>query len=642
MKRSRRLGVAVAAVAALHAAVVHAGPLAFVTDAGYSGDVSVVDTATNAVVKTIQLRDNSPVAVAVDPTGARAYVATSGQVAVIDVASVLVPFVNAVVGTISAGPGFSPKCLAMSPDGTRLYVCSYGKVYVVDTATNAVIASIDASNGGSGYLRGVAVDAAGTRAYALLQGAQATAVQVIDLATQTVSSTIHFYDPGPVSSVVLSPDGSRLYVAAGVFNRGEVWIADTATGTPLGRISVGVGPSGMAIERQGRRLYTANAGVGTVSVVDLASGAVVATIPVGVNPADLALNPPGTRAYVANAGSGTASVIDLATNTVMTSIALPGTPAGMAIAATAPATPDVDGDGSADVVWRNAASGEVNWWRMNGTALLPGSGHVSTVSSPDWIILATGDFDGDGKADLLWRNTATGDVNVWFLDGTAVKPTSGSIAAINPARWQFAGTGDIDGDGNSDIVWRDATTGDVYVWFMNGLAMLPGSGPIGSVPSAWNIVGVGDVDGDGKADLVWHNVITGDVNVWLLDGDSIKSGSGSVANLNPAQWQFGGVGDVDGDRKADLVWRNIVTGDVHVWLMDGLAIRTGSGFVNTAPPATWSIVGMGDFDGDGRADLLWRSSTHAINTWLMSGRTIKPASGEIANVGTAQWQPVKP
>ena len=73
----------------------------------------------------------------------------------------------------------------------------------------------------------------------------------------------------------------------------------------------------------------------------------------------------------------------------------------------------------------------------------------------------TGDFDGDGKSDIYWRNSTTGDNYIWKSGtGGANEQYAGTLNQ----NWQVAGTGDYDGDGKSDIYWRNSTTGDNYIW----------------------------------------------------------------------------------------------------------------------------------------------------------------------------------
>jgi hypothetical protein len=80
--------------------------------------------------------------------------------------------------------------------------------------------------------------------------------------------------------------------------------------------------------------------------------------------------------------------------------------------------------------------------------------------------------NGDGKADILWRNSTTGQVYIWLMNGTTLT-SSGSLGSVS-SDWSIAGVGDFDGNGTSDTLWRNSTTGQVYIWFINGTTMSGG------------------------------------------------------------------------------------------------------------------------------------------------------------------------
>src|SRR5262245_41537348 len=67
------------------------------------------------------------------------------------------------------------------------------------------------------------------------------------------------------------------------------------------------------------------------------------------------------------------------------------------------------------------------------------------------------DVDGDGKSDLVFSSRRTGDVTVWFMNGTAVSRQATLFQGLSPA-WQFSAVGDLDGDGKSDLIWRNSQT----------------------------------------------------------------------------------------------------------------------------------------------------------------------------------------
>ena len=68
-----------------------------------------------------------------------------------------------------------------------------------------------------------------------------------------------------------------------------------------------------------------------------------------------------------------------------------------------------------------------------------------------------GDFNGDCKSDILWRNTSTGEVDMWLMNGTSV--TTGANLGTLATTWSIAGSGDFNGDGKSDMLWRNTSPG---------------------------------------------------------------------------------------------------------------------------------------------------------------------------------------
>jgi Metallo-peptidase family M12B Reprolysin-like/FG-GAP-like repeat len=269
---------------------------------------------------------------------------------------------------------------------------------------------------------------------------------------------------------------------------------------------------------------------------------------------------------------------------------------------------DLNGDGKADILWRNT-SGTVGMWFLNGTSLT-GSGVAATVPT-QWRIVGDGDFNGDGKLDILWQDTS-GSVAVWLLNGASVIGTG--FLGILDSNWTVAGVADFNGDGKADILWRHSS-GTLAVWLMNGLTVI-GSGMVGSLASDATILGVGDFNGDGKADILLRNS-AGAITIWLLNGASIV-GTGSVGVLG-SDWTVSAVADFNGDGRADIAWRH-TSGNVVVWLINSFSI-IGSASLGTIS-TDWTILGAGDFNGDARADLLWRNSSGGVAVWLLNGLSV--------------------
>src|SRR5204862_142467 len=81
--------------------------------------------------------------------------------------------------------------------------------------------------------------------------------------------------------------------------------------------------------------------------------------------------------------------------------------------------------------------------------------------------VARADFNGDGRADILWRNSSTGENHVCLMNGTTITG-GGSVRTEPDQNWKVAGGGDFNGDGTADILWRYSPTGENYVYLMNG------------------------------------------------------------------------------------------------------------------------------------------------------------------------------
>ena len=81
-------------------------------------------------------------------------------------------------------------------------------------------------------------------------------------------------------------------------------------------------------------------------------------------------------------------------------------------------------------------------------------------------------FDGDGKADILWRDPVSGTNAIWFMNGLTLA-SYGSVATV-PTNWVVARVADYDGDGKADILWRDGATGSNALWLMNGTTIVSG------------------------------------------------------------------------------------------------------------------------------------------------------------------------
>jgi hypothetical protein len=241
---------------------------------------------------------------------------------------------------------------------------------------------------------------------------------------------------------------------------------------------------------------------------------------------------------------------------------------------------------------------------------------------------ASGDFNNDGNTDILWRNKQTGDVAVWYMDGTGNISDIKWISQGVDTTWEIVGTGDFDNNGNTDILWRNKISGAVAAWNMDGAGGISNIKWVHQgVDTTWEIVGTGDFDNSGNTDILWRNKVSGAVAVWNMDGGGGISNIKWVHQSVDTTWEIVGTGDFDNSGNTDILWRNKVSGAVAVWNMDGAGGISNIKWISQGVDTNWEIVGTGDFNNDGKTDILWRNKVSgAVAVWNMDG------AGGISNI----------
>ncbi len=227
------------------------------------------------------------------------------------------------------------------------------------------------------------------------------------------------------------------------------------------------------------------------------------------------------------------------------------------------------------------------------------------LMTPPAVPYVRGDGDGDGVSDLLWRHATSG--LVYVMPMKAGVPQPGGVIHIEPdATWTIAGIGDLDGDGRRDLVWWNQATGMVYGMLADGTRIKEQGVVYVEPDTRWRIAAVADFDGNGKADLLWRNSETGWVYLMPLVG--LQPQVGAVIHVEPdVRWQILGAADFDGDNKADILWRNLETGMLYLMRMDGTRVIAGQ-VAYQEPNLAWVPLALLDADGDRNADLLWRNA----------------------------------
>ncbi|WND36257.1 FG-GAP-like repeat-containing protein [Streptomyces sp. BB1-1-1] len=254
------------------------------------------------------------------------------------------------------------------------------------------------------------------------------------------------------------------------------------------------------------------------------------------------------------------------------------------------ATPDfgdLNGDGRADVVSRDRA-GRLWFTPGDTTGRLIGTGGWNAMSA----LTRHGDFSRDGREDVIAREASTG--RLWLYPGTG-DGSLGSRKLIGTGGWngmrEITAFGDLTGDGRSDLIAAEKSTGRLYLYPGTSTGTLGSRKLIGT--GGWNtmnaLVGMGDTNGDGHPDLYAREAATG--KLYLYPGT--RSGAlGSRTLIGTGGWNAMGhlfaVGDFNGGEAPDLV---AVTNESFV--LDGWSDNPG-----------WLMAYLGR--GDGRLDDAWR------------------------------------
>jgi hypothetical protein len=220
------------------------------------------------------------------------------------------------------------------------------------------------------------------------------------------------------------------------------------------------------------------------------------------------------------------------------------------------AVDDFDADGVPDLVFRANDSGAVVVWLLGGRdgAVCIGSGSLSGAPLPsgEWDIAASADFDRDGRADLLWRNRLTHKLAVWLLDGTVWRATIVPHPdAAADADWQVVAAGDFNGDTTVDLLWYNRVSGRVVQWLLDAaLVRVEGRfiDPAQAGDRNWEVVAAGEYgfgpNGQaGTHDLVWRNASSGRLVVWFMDCAGSRTGGAFTtpqAPADPLAWAVAG------------------------------------------------------------------------------------------------------
>ena len=294
---------------------------------------------------------------------------------------------------------------------------------------------------------------------------------------------------------------------------------------------------------------------------------------------------------------------------------------------------DLNGDGIDDVLLRHARTGQWHYSAMHGEAVmeLP-SGPADLTDNLDWRVAAVADFDGDGNDDVLLRHSVTGRWFLYPMEGGAHREEGRGIAELpNDSKWRLAGTGDLDGDGNADVVLRHDATGAWAYHRMNGRETLDTATLALPADDAWSLAGLADLDGDGTHDVLLRNA---DGAWWYhpMDGARTLDGAGPADLTARNVWALAGLGDLNGDGRDDVLLRHTEDGRWHYRAMNGAkSIPAQSGPVSLPESPEWDTAARARPAGCAPADV--------PAAWVEAEAPAPACTGTAPPAPTIGWMP---
>ena len=268
-------------------------------------------------------------------------------------------------------------------------------------------------------------------------------------------------------------------------------------------------------------------------------------------------------------------------------------------------------------LWRGTNSGdegklriwEANWDSQNA-AFVPRAVYFPANYTEDYSIQTFGDYDGDGDADIFWRNNVTPN-GLWkshiMEGGLRTGQQDAGLWFDAPHAYVTAGSGDTDADLDDDVIVYNPSTGTVEILVMNNFAA---TRTVVGTKAGYQVERVGDFDGDGDADLVLREQAGQAEVIWELNGNAFVQEIALPAMATG--WASVCAADFDKDGDADIMVTRASDG-AHKWYEMENNARVSQKF--TGSSLAWTFLACVDVDADGDADTLW-TQADGTNRWV--------------------------
>jgi uncharacterized protein (DUF2141 family) len=264
------------------------------------------------------------------------------------------------------------------------------------------------------------------------------------------------------------------------------------------------------------------------------------------------------------------------------------------------ATGDFNGDGRPDVVTANKLTSDVSVFLNQGANLSPA---VNSAAGQPGEFLLVGDINNDGKLDVVVGGVRSLSASVLFGKGNGTFSTPSMVPLGVVKETTQLAMADFNGDGNLDLVALDSRTENVYVSFgLGGGLFAPAVTLTGSLPAQY--LAVGDVNGDGYPDILTYQ-LDGFLYEFLSNGNGTFSAATRLQGFDSINGPLN-LADVNGDGKLDVVF---IGSPVAVLLGNGDG-TFGSIVYSQTNLFEPSALALADFNGDGKLDIAAASGVY--------------------------------
>ncbi|TYP99006.1 putative secreted protein (Por secretion system target) [Tenacibaculum adriaticum] len=297
---------------------------------------------------------------------------------------------------------------------------------------------------------------------------------------------------------------------------------------------------------------------------------------------------------------------------------------------------DVDGDGDLDVLSASLNDDTIAWYANDGGADPTFTKIIVTDTADGASSVSVGDVDNDGDLDIL-AASRDDDTVAWYANDGTTNPTFTKMIVTNTADGVFeANLYDIDGDGDLDIL-AASRDDDTVAWYENDGATNPTFTKRIITETADGTYGAcaGDLDGDGDIDII-STSFYGDTVAWYENNGAVNPVFTKIVISNTDDGPFKvSVGDVDNDGNLDILSTSYYDGEIIWYKNDGAADPSFSKIIinNTSPTA--STIILADINGDENLDILSNIRTSNTVTWYENNGESNPTFNETVITNTA-------